>query len=66
MDRKSKFEQPIKAMQTVCVGGVFIIDKRIGYDRRLIIHKCKKEYERRLSHWANNFKRRRQFINIII
>ncbi|MFT6779003.1 MAG: hypothetical protein ACJAV1_002946 [Paraglaciecola sp.] len=66
MDRNPRFGTPSKALQTVCVGGVFIIDKRLGYNRRLKIHKCKNEYERRLSNWAKNFKRRRQFINIII
>ena len=66
MHKNSIFRAPDKALQTVCVGGVFIIDKRLGYDRRLKIHKCKYEYERRLSHWAKNFKRRRQSINISI
>lgn len=53
-------------MQTICVGGVFIIEKRVGYDRRLKRHKGIKKYERRLSNWEKNFKRRRPFVNIII
>jgi hypothetical protein len=75
MDRYSRFVSPDKAIQTVCVGGVYIIDKRIGYDRRHKMHKMhkvhkmhkwQKKYERRLSHWAKNFNRRRQFIDVFI
>lgn len=66
MDRRAKFRGAPKAMQTICVGGVFIIEKRVGYDRRLKRHKGIKKYERRLSNWEKNFKRRRPFVNIII
>ena len=66
MDRNPRFSASGKALQTVCVGGVFIIDKRLGYNRRLKIHKCKNEYERRFSNWAKNFKRRRQLINVTV
>ena len=66
MDRNSKLGVPGKAIQTICVGGVYVVDKRVGYDRRHKMHKCKKEYDRRLCHWAKNFKRRRQSIDIVI
>jgi len=66
MDRNTKLGVPEKAIQTVCVGGVYVIDKRVGYDRRHKIHKSQKEYERRLCNWAKNFKRRRHSIDIII
>jgi hypothetical protein len=66
MDGESKLGAADNFMQTVCVGGLFIVDKQVGYDRRHNMHRCKKEYERRLRHWAKNFKRRRQFIDIII
>jgi len=69
MDRNSKLGVPEKAIQTVCVGGVYVVDKRVGYDRRHKIHKIhksQKEYERRLCNWAKNFKRRRQSIDIVI
>lgn len=66
MDRNSKLSLPDKAIQTVCVGGVFIIDKRVGYDRRYKMFKCPKEYDRRLYYWAKNFKRRRQSIDIVV
>ena len=66
MDRYSEHVLPDKAIQTVCVGGVYIIDKRVGYDRRYKIFKCPKEYDRRLYYWAKNFKLRRQSIDIVV
>ncbi|MFT6898605.1 MAG: hypothetical protein ACJA13_003029 [Paraglaciecola sp.] len=66
MDRNPRYQVPDKAMQTVCVGGVYIVDKRIGYDRRYKIHKHQKKYERRLSTWAKSFNRRRRFIDIVV
>jgi hypothetical protein len=66
MNRNSKLGVPEKAIQTVCVGGVYVLDKRVGYDRRHKMQKSQKEYDRRLSHWAKNFKRRRQSIDIVI
>jgi hypothetical protein len=66
MDRNSRPGLQDKVLKPVCVGGIFIIYKRIGYDRRHKIHKCRKEYERRLSNWAQNFKRRRQSIDIVV
>jgi hypothetical protein len=66
MDRNSRLGVPDKAIQTVCVGGVYVINKRIGYDRRHRMPKCQKEYERRLSNCSKNFKRRRQFIDIVV
>ena len=66
MDRTSRLGVADTAIQTIYVGGVFIIEKRMGYDRRHKMHKCPKKYERRLSNWAKNFKRRRQFIDIVI
>lgn len=66
MDSNSKFRESPNALQTVCVSGVFIIEKRVGYDRRVKRQKCIKKYERRLSNWAKNFKRRRPFVNIVI
>jgi hypothetical protein len=64
MDRNSKLGLPDKALVTVYVGGVYVIDKRVGYDRRHKMHKCLKKYDRRLCNWAKNFKRRRQYIDI--
>lgn len=66
MDRNSRDSVTDKALQTVCINGVYIIDKRIAYDRRRKIHKCLKEYDRRLSNWAKSFNRRRRFIDIVI
>jgi hypothetical protein len=66
MDRNSRLGAPDKAMQTVCVGGVYIMDKRVGYDRRYKMCKCPKQYERRLYNWTKNFKRRRQSVDIVI
>ena len=64
MDRNS--ESGVKAIPTVCVDGIYIIDKRGSYNRRHKIQTCKKNYERRLFNWAKNFKRRRQLIDIVI
>jgi hypothetical protein len=66
MDRNSRLSLPDKAIQTVCVGGVYIIDKRVGYDRRYKLCKYPKQYERRLYNWTKNFKRRRQSVDIVI
>ncbi|MFQ3236607.1 MAG: hypothetical protein ACI9C4_002180 [Paraglaciecola sp.] len=66
MDRHPRHGIPDKAIQTVCVGGVYIVDKRIGYERRHKIHIHKKEYDPRLSNRAKSFNRRRRFIDIVI
>lgn len=66
MNRNSRLGVPDKTIQTVCVGDVYVIDKRVGYDRRHNMHTWPKEYDRRLCNWAKNFKRRRQAIDIVV
>ena len=66
MDRKLKQGVSDKAIQTFCIGGVYIIDKRIGYDRRLKKYKYQKKYDRRLSKWAKSINRRNLSIYIVI
>ncbi len=66
MGRKSKRGVTDKALKTVCVEGVYIIDKRLGHDRRHKTHKCKKEYERRTINLGQNWNRRRRSNDINI
>ena len=66
MDRNSKFGLTDNALKTVCVDGVFIVDKRLGYDGRHKTHKCKKEYERRIIYINQNCNRRRRCSDINI
>ncbi|MFT6086272.1 MAG: hypothetical protein ACI9UD_001536 [Glaciecola sp.] len=49
-----------KALKTVRVDGVYIVDKRLGYNRRHKTHKCIKEYERRITNLDQNCDRRRR------
>jgi hypothetical protein len=42
MGRHSIFAEPVKTIKTVCINGVYIIDKRISYNRRQKMHKCQK------------------------
>jgi len=69
MDRNSGQGSADKAIQTVCVGGVYIIDKRMAFNRRHKSHKGhkgQKTYERRLSKGAKNVNRRRPLIDMFI
>jgi hypothetical protein len=66
MNRNSRLREPVTTIQTVCVGGVYIVDKRIGYDRRDNKHKYQERYDRRLSNWAKSYNRRSRLIDIII
>lgn len=67
MSRNSKLGGPDKSIQTVCVGGVYIIDRRIYYDRRYKVQKINLKYNRRLSSCIRSLNRRnRQLVDIII
>jgi hypothetical protein len=66
MDRNSKQHVSDKAIQTACIGGVYIIDKRIGYGRRLTKYKYQKKYDRRLGNWTKSINRRNLSIYIVI
>lgn len=66
MDRNSRKAVSDKAIATVCVGGVYIIDKRVGHNRRHISSSHPKKYDRRLSNWAKSFNRRSRLIDILI
>jgi hypothetical protein len=60
MNTNSKLGVTEKALKTVCVNGVYIVDKRLGYNRRHKTNKCKKEYERRITNLNQNCNRRRR------
>ena len=66
MGRHSIFAEPVKAIKTVCINGIYIIDKRITYNRRQKMHKYQKKYDRRLSNTTINVNRGDQFIDIIV
>jgi len=66
MDSKSRLSESYEIIKTICVGGIYILDKRIGYDRRDKTYKCQLRYDRRLSNWPKSFNRRRQLIDIVI
>ncbi len=66
MGKHSIFGEPVKTIKTVCIDGVYIIDKRISYNRRKKMHRYQKKYERRLCNRSKNANRRNQFIDIII
>jgi hypothetical protein len=60
MDRNSKIGLTDGALKTAYVDGMYIVDNRLGYDRRHKTHKCKKEYERRIINLHQNYNRRRR------
>ena len=66
MDRNSRVGKPNNAISTFCVGGVYIIDKRMGNERRHKVHIYHQRYDRRQSNWTTSFNRRRRHIDIVI
>lgn len=66
MDRNLRHGISDKAIQTICTAGVYIIDKRMGDDRRHKVDKCIKKYDRRFSNGAKGLNRRTRMIDIVI
>jgi hypothetical protein len=65
MDRYSKFEARDKSLETVCVKGVFVFEKRSDTVRRHI-KRQRLKYDRRFSSSAQFDNRRRPLIDIIV